>query len=107
MFICYDYGKPLNSDMRSAVRFCAPPYKQRHKNCRDRVIAVLRGIVFNLLHRRNYFHSFLLGVATVQQCIIFRWMYSILLDTKRLIICLYKFLTILPATAGESVNNNV
>ena len=107
MFNRHDCGKPLNSDMRSAARFCVSPYKQRHKNCRDRVIAVLRGIIFNLLHRRNYFRLFLLDDATVQQRIIFHWMYLILLNTKKLIISTHKFLTIHPATAGESVNNNV
>ena len=37
---CYDYGKPLNSDIRSVVRFFDTPCKQRHKNWCDRVIAV-------------------------------------------------------------------
>ncbi len=83
MFNCHDYGKPLNSDMRSAARFCVLPYKQRHKNRRDKIIAVLRGIIFNLLHLHNYFRLF---CATVQQHIIFRRMYSILLDTQKLII---------------------
>ncbi len=72
----------------------------------DKKSDLSRGIIFNLLHRRNYFRSFLLGSATVQQRIIFRWMYSILLGPKKLIICPHKFLTILPVTAGESVNNN-
>ncbi len=86
--------------MRSVARFCGITCKQRHKNWRDKVIVAARGIIFNLLHRRNYFRSFLLGGVTVQQCIIPLDVFNSM-DTKKLIICPQVFGN-LTATVGES-----